>query len=130
MTVYVAAQSAIWPAFAPSDTCPLAVYVPGAAVFVSMFATFDVPEIVPPSADHVYVGDFFGFRFSAVPVTVSGSPGKTESGEAEQEYVTGGGGMMWPKCVTMPVLNSAPLMFARPPMTPDVGGGVKGPKFA
>ena len=62
-----------------------------------MLAVLDVPEMVPPVAVQVYVAVFFGFRFIAVPVTVIGSPGKPAAGAAEQLYVTGGGGMMWPK---------------------------------
>jgi hypothetical protein len=90
---------------------------------VSTLAVFAVPETVPPSEVQLYVAVFLGFRFAAVPVTVIGSPGKPVEGEAEQVKVTGGGGMMWPKCVTMPVLRSTPLRFARPPVGP-LGGGV------
>ena len=38
--------------------------------------------------------------------------------------------MMWPKCVTIPVLNSAPFKFARPPSYPPLEDGMDGPKFA
>ena len=80
-----AEQSAISPGLLPSEIWPFAVYVPGFAVLVSMFAVLEVPEIVPPSAVHVYEAVFFGFRFAAVPVTVSGSPGKAVEGDTAQE---------------------------------------------
>jgi hypothetical protein len=48
MIVNCPEQSADWPGFGPSVTCPVTVYVPGAAVVVAMFAVLDVPEIVPP----------------------------------------------------------------------------------
>jgi hypothetical protein len=75
LIVNVPEQSADCPGFAPSVTWPATVYVPGAAVVVAMFAVLDVPVITPPVEVQLYVAVFFGFRFSAVPVTVNGSPG-------------------------------------------------------
>jgi hypothetical protein len=67
---------------------------PGASEVVSTFAVLSVP--VTPSPVKLYTAFIFGFSMSAVAVTVTGSPGKTEVGLAEQASVTGGGGAIEP----------------------------------
>jgi len=56
----------------------------------------------------------FGFSIPAVPVTVTGSPGNTEVGFAEQASVIGGGGAIVPTLNTTPALKRAMLKFPRP----------------
>ena len=86
LTVNCAVQSADWPGFAPSVTCPVTVKEPGARLPVSTVPVELVPATVTPVPLQLYVAVFLGFRLEAVPVMVIGSPGNTDAGLAEQAY--------------------------------------------